>query len=161
MSVLTVEAASLDAAALVAALAHHHPALFAAIRTEGAAAERERIQAVRQQLMPGHEQLIEQLAFDGKTTGPEAAVAVVNAERAAAEARRAALAKDAPPALPAAASATGEEPAKTKPAGDALDQAQAMANEIAKVQAEHAAVGRQINAIQAMAIVKQQQAAAA
>jgi signal peptide peptidase SppA len=49
----------------------------------GAAAERERIQSVRTQSLPGHEALIEALAMDGKTTGPEAAVAVLNAEKSA------------------------------------------------------------------------------
>lgn len=47
----------------------------------GAEAERKRIQDVEAQLMPGHETLINILKFDGKTTGPEAAVAVLNAER--------------------------------------------------------------------------------
>lgn len=47
----------------------------------GAEAERKRIQDVEAQLMPGHEALINTLKFDGKTTGPEAAVAVLNAER--------------------------------------------------------------------------------
>lgn len=50
-------------------------------RQEGAKAERERIQAVQAQSMPGHEALIEQLKFDGKTTGPEAAVQVLAAEK--------------------------------------------------------------------------------
>jgi hypothetical protein len=69
---------------------------------EGARAERERIAAVRAQALPGHEALIEQLAADGKTTGPEAATAVLAAERqlraTAATAHRA----DAPAAAPAA-----------------------------------------------------------
>lgn len=51
-------------------------------RVEGAIGERDRIAAVRAQSMPGHEALIEQLAADGHTTGPEAAVAVVAAENA-------------------------------------------------------------------------------
>ena len=48
----------------------------------GAEAERERIKAVQNQLLPGHEALIEVLKFDGKTTGPEAAVQVLGAEKA-------------------------------------------------------------------------------
>jgi signal peptide peptidase SppA len=47
----------------------------------GAAAECARIQAVRAQSLSGHEALIEQLANDGRTTGPEAAMAVNAAER--------------------------------------------------------------------------------
>lgn len=49
--------------------------------TKGATAERERIQAVLGQSMAGHEALVQSLAFDGKTTGPEAAVAVLSAEK--------------------------------------------------------------------------------
>lgn len=59
-----------------------YTAIHAAGVAAGGAAERDRIQAVRAQALPGHEALIEKLAFDGKTTGPEAAVAVLGAERA-------------------------------------------------------------------------------
>ena len=51
-------------------------------REAGATAERERIQAVEAQSMPGHEALIATLKFDGKTSGPEAAVQVLAAEKA-------------------------------------------------------------------------------
>lgn len=47
----------------------------------GASSERDRIKAVEEQLIPGHEQLIATLAFDGVTTGPEAAVKVLAAEK--------------------------------------------------------------------------------
>jgi hypothetical protein len=47
----------------------------------GAKAERERIQAVEAQFLPGHEDLIVKLAFDGKTTGEQAAIQVLAAER--------------------------------------------------------------------------------
>lgn len=66
---------------LAAQFAAENAEAYALIRTEGAAAERERILAVRGQSMPGHEALTEALAFDGKTTGPEAAVQVLAAER--------------------------------------------------------------------------------
>jgi signal peptide peptidase SppA len=49
-------------------------------RTEGANTERERIQAVEKVTLPGHEALIATLKFDGKTSGPEAAVQVLQAE---------------------------------------------------------------------------------
>lgn len=82
---------------------------LAAARAEGAAAETARAQAVQSQLIPGHEALIQALMFDGKTSGPEAAVQIVNAEKAA---RQSALAKiqseaPAPVAMPA------NEPAPT------------------------------------------------
>ncbi len=47
----------------------------------GATLELARIKAVEQQSMPGHEDLIEQLKFDGKTTGEQAAVLILAAER--------------------------------------------------------------------------------
>lgn len=47
----------------------------------GAESERQRIKAVEAQSLPGHEALIEQLKADGKTTGEQAAVAVLNAEK--------------------------------------------------------------------------------
>lgn len=61
------------------------PDIAEALRAEGtaagASAERERIQSVFAQSMTGHDALIQALAFDGKTSGPEAAVAVLNAEK--------------------------------------------------------------------------------
>jgi signal peptide peptidase SppA len=50
-------------------------------REAGAAAERQRIVDVRAQFIPGHEALIESLVNDGKTTGPEAAMKVLAAEK--------------------------------------------------------------------------------
>ena len=67
-------------------LAKDAPDLLAAIKADafkdGAAQERERIKAVLEQAMPGHDDLVNKLAFDGKTTGPEAAVQVLAAEKA-------------------------------------------------------------------------------
>lgn len=54
---------------------------LAAVRAEAAASERQRITDVRAQALPGHEALVEKLAFDGKTTGAEAAVQILAAER--------------------------------------------------------------------------------
>ncbi len=47
----------------------------------GAESERKRIKDVESQLLPGHEALIESMKADGKTTGEQAAIAVLNAER--------------------------------------------------------------------------------
>lgn len=54
---------------------------LAQAKQEGAEAERGRIQSVRMQLVPGHEALIESMAFDGKSTGADAALAIVAAEQ--------------------------------------------------------------------------------
>ena len=50
-------------------------------RAAGAADELARIQGVSDQSMAGHEDLIARLMFDGKTTGPEAAMQVLAAEK--------------------------------------------------------------------------------
>ena len=47
----------------------------------GAAAELSRIKSVAEQTMPGHEDLTARLMFDGETTGPEAAVQILAAEK--------------------------------------------------------------------------------
>ncbi len=98
-----------------ATLEQQHPALFAqlkaefsatstaaiaAAKTDGSASELQRIKDVRAQSLPGHEALVETLAFDGKTTGPEAAMAVMAAERARIAGAAAAHAEDAPKAVP-------------------------------------------------------------
>ena len=103
-------------------LEKQHPALFAQLQTEftasgnaaGAAAEAQRISDVRAQTLPGHEALVEKLAFDGKTTGPEAAMAVMAAERARIGAAAAAHMADAPP--PASQSSAPADTEKTQDA---------------------------------------------
>lgn len=89
-------------------LAAKYPDLLSSIRTEGATAERTRIQAVLAQSLPGHEKLVQELAFDGKTTGPEAAVAVLNAEKAARGNALATLKTEAHPPLPQPALPDGD-----------------------------------------------------
>lgn len=69
---------------------------LAAARTEGATAENARVQAVQEQLIPGHEALIQTLMFDGSTSGPEAAVQIVNAEKSARQSTLASIQADAP-----------------------------------------------------------------
>ena len=83
----------IEAAAQFAA---DNPQAAATLRAEGGAAERSRIKGVREQLMPGHEALIEQLAADGATTPEQAAMAVNAAERARLSAMASARAADAP-----------------------------------------------------------------
>lgn len=101
------------------ALERDHAALYGQIRSEalaeGATQERARIQAVRAQALPGHDALIETLAFDGKTTGPEAAAAVLAAERAVIQARTTAHANDAPKAAPSGHEGSHAEDASEKP----------------------------------------------
>lgn len=81
-------------------LAAEAPELLNAILSEGkeagASAERERIQAVEAQLIPGHEALIATLKFDGKSSGGDAAMAVNAAERSLREKQAKASGSDAP-----------------------------------------------------------------
>jgi len=48
---------------------------------QGAEGERTRIQAVKSQLIPGHEALIEKVMFDGETSGEKAATLIISAEK--------------------------------------------------------------------------------
>lgn len=85
-------------------LERDHPALVADLRSEfmaaGAAAEIDRVKAVRAAALPGHEALIEQLASDGKTTGAQAALAVLAAHRETLASAGSAHFADAPKAAP-------------------------------------------------------------
>jgi signal peptide peptidase SppA len=108
-------------------LAAEAPELLQAILAEGAAtgatAERERIQAVEGQLIPGHEALINTLKFDGKSGPGEAAMAINAAERAQRTAQAAALASDAPAPLPLVPTASVEKPAPKALSKHELDAA--------------------------------------
>lgn len=77
-------------------------AATAEARVAAAAAERERIMSIFEQSMPGHEDLIRTLAFDGSTTGPEAAVAILKAEREQRKTRSDGLSQDGAFHVPAA-----------------------------------------------------------
>lgn len=77
----------------------HCPQIVDVVQQDGAHKERDRIQAVKAQSMPDHEALIETLMFDGRTSGEQAAVQVLAAEK---EMRAQALKdqqNDAPPVL--------------------------------------------------------------
>lgn len=109
-----------------ASFEQEHAALFAQVSAEfsalGATQERTRIQAVLAMGdgLPGHEKLLNGLAFDGKTTGPEAAQAVLVAEKATRSAAIAAHAADAPAAAkPSAAPADKGEKTKDQQVAEA------------------------------------------
>lgn len=92
-----------------------HPDLCAALveegRTVGATAERQRIFDVEAQALPGHESLIAQFKADGSTTGPMAAVAVLQAEKSANSGRAERLIADAPAPVPHASAPDDRQPA--------------------------------------------------
>lgn len=140
-----------------AAFAAEHAAAAAVLRSEGAAGERARIQSVRAQSMPGHEALVEQLAFDGRTTGPEAAAAVVAAERARLGAIATARANDAPAPVPQAPAPEAED--KPVAADNATVQAEAaaLAERVVARQREAAKNGRTLSVVEALALVNKEQ----
>ncbi len=139
-----------------------NPEAAGLLRAEGANGERERIKAVRGQSLAGHEQLIEQLAFDGKTTGPEAAVAVLNAERSLAATRVADIAADAPKPLAADATSAAADKAADADADKApanpMAEAKQLAAAIAKKQAAATAAGQTLSAVDALALVRKETA---
>lgn len=81
-------------------LKKEHPELAAALAKEGSDAERKRIQDIEAIAMPGHEDLVNQFKFDGKTSGADAALAIVAAEKKNRELAHQNLKKDAPAPVP-------------------------------------------------------------
>ena len=115
-----------------ASFEQEHAALFAQVQSEflamGSSRERDRIKAVLAvgTNLPGHEALLNGLAFDGTTSAPEAAQAVLVAEGATRAAAIRAHANDAPPAAPGAA-APADKGAKSK--AEQVAEAKAYAKE--------------------------------
>jgi len=101
-----------------------HPDLCAALVEEGrvagfaagAVAESQRIKDVEAQAVPGHEVLINTLKYDGKTTGPEAAVQVIAADKKAGSAALGIITGAAPGAAAFAAAPDAEAEAAAKAA---------------------------------------------
>jgi signal peptide peptidase SppA len=90
----------------LATLTAEYPDLVQAIAADSAAAERARIADVEAQALPGHEALIAAFKADGQTTGPQAAAAVLAAEKQKLAGMAAALAADAPQPIAHAAAPT-------------------------------------------------------
>lgn len=90
-------------------LAQHNPNLVQAITVEGATAERKRIQEVLAQSLPGHEALVNALAFDGKTTAAEAALQILSAEKKVRGERKEKIYRESPDPAPT------PEPTPNKP----------------------------------------------
>jgi len=104
-------------------IAAEAPDVLAAIQQEGASAERERIQSIEAQAIPGHDALIATLKFDGKSTAGDAAMAVLAAEKQSRSAQAAALASDAPKPLPLVPAASVEDKPLTRADIDASAKA--------------------------------------
>lgn len=107
-------ASSMDPKEQAQQWALENPEAAAALRAEGAAAEVQRVADVRAQLVPGHEALIDRLATDGRSTGNDAARAIVQAERQLRETQTLARFEEAPDPVPQAPVPDGLESVKSK-----------------------------------------------
>lgn len=98
-------------------LNENHAELVASIKSEGseegiktgAENERQRVKGVMSQSMAGHESLIHEMAFDGKSTGGDAAMAVLSAEKSKLKAVNDDLSDQAPDPVKTTLSEMGEE----------------------------------------------------
>lgn len=132
-------------------LASEHPEAAAALRAQGAEQERARIQSVEDQMIPGHEALINNMKFDGKSTGGDAAQAVLAAEKNLRNAQAKALENEAPkpvpqdgqsPAALAAADASANKPKSRADLNAAAKEYMAANPEASYVQAYKAVGGK-------------------
>jgi hypothetical protein len=144
----------MDPTQAAAEWAAKNPQAAAVLRDEGASGERDRIAAVRQQVLPGHEALIEQLAADGQTSGPEAAMRVIAADRLRQANHRQSRLDDAIDAVPQAAAPEGleAEAQAPKPEVNGVQLADRARELIAEAQAQ----GRTLSATAAVAKAKQE-----
>lgn len=136
----------------LAAQAKEYEPKLAAAREGGAKNERERIQGILAlgKKMPGHEALIETMAFDGTVTVEQAQAKVIDAENDKRTARAKTLKEDAPQPVPAAA-APVEQPKADEP--NAFDVAAKARTYIA----EQSKLGNSVSAAQAVAHVTKQE----
>lgn len=120
-------------------LASDAPELLAQIqadaRNEGAAAELARIRSVQDQLVPGHEKIIDAMMWDGKTTGEMAAVQVIQAEKRLREDTLKDLDGDAPDPVPPSTPPEDKVPV-TDPDAPADERAKAQWDAEAKTRGE-------------------------
>lgn len=105
-------------------------------RAQGATEERARIQAVEGALIPGHEALVNSLKFDGKTSGGDAALAVLAAEKTVRETQAAKLGKDAPNPVQQAPASSLPDDAAAKAKADAEARAKLPLEERCKAEWE-------------------------
>jgi signal peptide peptidase SppA len=137
------------------------PELLTTILAEGAVAERSRIQGCLDAALPGHETLAKSLAFDGKTTPGEAALAINAAERGLLAKAKTDQADSAPPPVKGAvdgadAEAGADLDARNKAEQDGQPEtARAFAHRITAHITAAAAQGRRLSADQAAAELQQ------
>lgn len=136
-----------------------YEAIVALGHTEGANAERERIQGCLDAGLPGHEALVQSLAFDGKTTPGDCALACNKAEREKRGKIAQDLKSDAPKPV-AGAPVPPVEPKKeeTKGAEASKVDTHTLAARIGEYVNAQAAIGNRVSYAAALAHVKAQDA---
>lgn len=157
--IFSAEEAQVKVDAAVASTTAAFEASKPALRAEGATAERKRIQDVRAQTLKGHEALIETLAFDGKTTGEQAAVQVLAAERSVVGSIGKDIRADATKAAPNAPEqpeALDEDSDEAKAAKAAKLDPAAVSKKATAYQAEQKKLGHIVSATDAVAHVTAQ-----
>lgn len=106
-----------------------HPEAAAALREDGAAAERTRIQAIEENSLPGYEALVAKFKFDGKSTAGDVACAILKEEKQRTVKAASESQSDAPP------------PVATTPATEAASKDATKDDLVAKAKAHMAATG--------------------
>jgi signal peptide peptidase SppA len=79
------------------------PDIADALRGEGAAAERVRVQGIEEAALPGYEQIVAEAKADGKSTGADVALRIVKAEKDLRASKLEEIRGDAPAPVPAVA----------------------------------------------------------
>ncbi len=122
----------------VESLKKEHPSIVSEIEESAAAAERDRIQGVLSQSAAGCHDLINEMAFDGKSTAGDAAIKVLAKQKESQQEAQAEFENDAPEALDAdvSASESGEDAGSPSGKGDAHDIAEKAQALIAKAELE-------------------------
>lgn len=123
-----------------------HTAAIDTMRAEAATAETTRVKGILAlgKKMPGHDALVEEMAYDGKTTVDQASTRLIDANASKLAGKKTDLTADAPKPVAAA----------TAPATEAAEvtiDPQALAQKAREYQAEQSKLGRQISAAEAVA----------
>ena len=116
-------------------------------------AERERIRSVMALSRPGFEALVNEMAFDGKTTGPEAAVRILFAMDAKRDAKLDALRSDGHAVAAVPAAATDVTAAEAAPAPAAEMNPRDVSRKAREFIAAQAAIGNKMSEAEAVAHV--------
>jgi signal peptide peptidase SppA len=93
------------------------PDIATSFRSEGAAAERERIQGIEEAALPGYERIVAEAKADGKSTGADVAFRIVKAENQVRAKKLEEIRGDAPLPVPAPAVDGVSAPAEAKEKG--------------------------------------------